>query len=396
MIRSLWRHLRGLSAYLDVRLLRWRTGTPEGQRAAFAVLVLASLVLLAFSWIDYRALPAAWFFLPILVGAAVLQHRYLIGLVAFVLICVVVTVTHETLTVGTVGGRLSTLIAVAVATAFTVLESSRNRSGLPSALSEAMLADLRDRLQAQGKVPPLPPGWMSQSAVISAGGGRYAGDFLVANLSKDESHLEMVLVDVCGKGVAAGTQSLHFAGALGGLIGALPPVGLFTAANDFLLRQRWDEGFATAVHVVVDLTSGEYSIISAGHPPAMVWSAASQAWCVDGARGVALGVTERPDFHSTHGTLAPGDALMFYTDGVVESRSRDLMSGVAWMVDIAKDAVRLGFDGAPRRILAKVDAGDDDRAVLILTREPSPAVVARQGSGQVSPDEPRTPVAPTA
>jgi len=381
------------------------------------VLSLATVVLLAISWIDYQVLPAAWFFLPILIGAAVLKARYLIALVSFALICLIVTVAHETATAGTVGGRLSTLVAIAVATAFVVFESSRNRSGLPSALSEAMLADLRDRLQAQSKVPPLPEGWVSQSAVLSAGGGRYAGDFLVANLSEDESHLEMILVDVCGKGVAAGTQSLHFAGALGGLIGALPPVGLFTAANDFLLRQRWDEGFATAVHVVVDMVSGEYSIISAGHPPAMVWSRAERRWRVDEARGVALGVTARPDFHRTHGTLGPGDALMFYTDGVVESRSRDLMSGFAWMAETAREAVRNGFEGAPRRILAKVDAGDDDRAILILARESAAAAIdpsevdsagrissgGGTGSasphptvGPASPGEPRSPISPTA
>ena len=64
----------------------------------------------------------------------------------------------------------------------------------------------------------------------------------MANLYDDETRLEMVLVDVCGKGVSAGTQSLQFAGALGGLIGALPPLGLFAAGNDFLLRQNGTTG----------------------------------------------------------------------------------------------------------------------------------------------------------
>jgi len=389
MIASLRRYLRALPAYVDVRLLRWRAGTPEGQRAAVAVLTLVSVALLALSWIDYQVLPAAWFFLPILVGAAVLQHRYLLILVGFVLVCVIVTVTHETIRYGTIGGRFSTLIAIALATALVVLESSRNRSGLPSALSEAMLADLRDRLQAQGRVPQLPAGWTSQSSVRSASGGRYAGDFLVASLSDDESSLEMILVDVCGKGVAAGTQSLHFAGALGGLIGALPPAGLFAAANDFLLRQNWTDGFATAAHVIVDLRTGTYSILCAGHPPAMIWDAVAGEWQVDGARGTALGVTETPEFHSTGGVLGPGAALMFYTDGVVESKNRDVMTGIDWLRGAAGDAVRTGFDGAARRILAGVESGDDDRAVLILNRQTEPAVGGRRS---VPPPVPQPPV----
>ena len=137
--------------------------------------------------------------------------------------------------------------------------------------------------------------------MLPAGGAKFAGDFLVANLSEDETRLEMVLVDVCGKGVAAGTQSLQFAGALGGLIGALPPLGLFAAANDFLIRQDWDEGFATAVHVLIDLQTGDYSIINAGHPPALRWDSATSEWEIDGARGTALGIMKRPDFHQTTG-----------------------------------------------------------------------------------------------
>ena len=248
--------------------------------------------------------------------------------------------------------------------------ASRYQSGLPGPLGEAMLVELNDRLQMQGVVPPLPNGWRSQSAVLSAGGAKFAGDFLVANLSDDKTQLEMVLVDVCGKGVGAGTQSLQFAGALGGLIGSLPPLGLFSAANDFLLRQQWDEGFATAVHVLVHLDTGKFSIINAGHPPALRWVDGQSQWQVDGARGTALGVLDRPDFHRTTGLIEPGDALMFYTDGVVESRSRDFRNGIDWLRATAGGVVMAdGFDDAPRQILAHVSTGDDDRAVLMLDRE---------------------------
>ena len=63
--------------------------------------------------------------------------------------------------------------------------------------------DLRDRLQAQSKIPPLPAGWDSQSAMIASHGVTYAGDFLVADLSEDRKQLEVILVDVCGKGIGA-------------------------------------------------------------------------------------------------------------------------------------------------------------------------------------------------
>ncbi len=371
---SLRRSLPTVAGYVDERIVRWRTGTSEGQVAVVVALMVLSTAILIGSLISYPTFPAATFIIPLLLGTLALRYRPLLTLVLFIVVAIAITVTKQYVTAvnmgldGITAGRISTLVTMALASALVLYESSRHRSGLPGPLGEAMLVDLRDKLQAQGVVPPLPEGWSSQSAMMSAGGTKFAGDFLVANLSDDEETLEMVLVDVCGKGVAAGTQSLQFAGALGGLIGALPPIGLFSAGNDFLLRQNWDEGFATAVHVLIDLPTGQYSIINAGHPPALRWDSATQDWVVDGARGTALGITKRPDFHQTTGTLGPGDALMFYTDGVVETRVQDFTSGIEWLRGAAKDVVQSGFDQAPRRILKQVSSGDDDRAVLMLSR----------------------------
>jgi hypothetical protein len=254
--------------------------------------------------------------------------------------------------------------------------AARAHSDLPSTLNEALLSELRGRLQAQGRVPELPDGWQAQSAMLASNGVNYAGDFLVADLRDDERTLEVVLVDVCGKGTAAGPAALQFAGALGGLIGAMPPDQLFRAANGFLLRQHDDEAFATAVHLLVDLVDGTYQITSAGHPPALRWDAPSGEWVIDNARGTALGVLPDPELHSSQGKLFPGEALLFYTDGVVEDRSSPIDAGIAWLQRAAREAIAAGFTGAARRIIDQVESGDDDRAVLILSRVAVPASTA--------------------
>ncbi len=359
------------AAYIRETTQAWRHGTQRGQAFAMAALAVITLMILVASLAAYTVVPVATFVLPLLLGSIALRYRPLLLLVGFVAVCAAVSVTRESLVNGWSQGRSSNLLTLALVAAIILYSASRYRSGLPGPLGEAMLVELNDRLQVQGQVPALPNGWSAQSAVLSAGGAKFAGDFLVANLSEDQSQLEMVLVDVCGKGVGAGTQSLQFAGALGGLIGSLPPLGLFSAANDFLLRQHWDEGFATAVHVLVHLDTGAYSIINAGHPPALRWVDRQSMWHVDGARGTALGVLDRPDFRLSSGVIEPGDALMFYTDGVVESPIRDVRSGIDWLRAIAARVVMAeGFDNAPRRILAHVTTGDDDRAILMLSRKP--------------------------
>ncbi|MCW2866578.1 MAG: hypothetical protein JWR20_766 [Marmoricola sp.] len=343
----------------------WRTGTRQSQLATLAALLAGVAGCFAVSVHRYDLMPLTSYYLWLLLGMLLLRYQPLLVLVALTTLAAVTAMLLDppmTLVRG------SALVTLAVSVVLILFASSRQQSGLPGPVSEAMLTDLKRRLQSQGTIPALPPGWRSQSAMIAASGVGYGGDFLVARLSDDERRLELILVDVCGKGVGAASRALQFGGALGGLIGALPPHGLFQAANDFLLRQHDDEVFATAVHVTLDLTTGAYGLTSAGHPPALLWSAARSTWEVDGARGTALGILADPELHHTSGVLAPGDALLFCTDGVVESRHQDLDTGVRWLREVGAQAVGTGFAGAARRIVAQVDRGDDDRAVLILDR----------------------------
>jgi hypothetical protein len=343
----------------------WRTGSARSQRQVLGVLLLGLLLCLLASWLCDDRLPTGTFLLWPLAGLMLLRFRPLTVLTAATVVVAAVAYAHS-------GGArqlgVGELVVAAIAIALMLGQASRQRSGLPVGLSEAMLAELRDRLQRQGRVPALPDGWTSQSAMIAAAGTGYAGDFLVADL-RDGHVLEVVLVDVCGKGTAVGPQALQLAGALGGLIGALPPDRLLRATNAFLLRQDSEEAFATAVHLLVDLDDGSYRVTSAGHPPALRWCADRQQWVVDNARGTALGVIDEPELHGSTGLLAPGEALMFYTDGVIERRRSDVDAGIAWLRGVAEqDVRRRGFDGAARRILSRVNHGDDDRAVLILSR----------------------------
>lgn len=231
-------------------------------------------------------------------------------------------------------------------------------------------ARLRDRLLARGRLPVLPDGWHHQSSMIAAEGYAYGGDFIVSDLSADGRTLQMVLVDVCGNGASAVPAAVQLAGALQSLVVAVAEEELLAAANTYLQRQPSDESMATAVQVVIDLGTGAYRIRSAGHPPALRWDARGQQWEIDNARGTALGVSDLPEVVASDGTLAPGEALLFYTDGVVESRSADIDDGIAWLRTEAREAVLEQWDGAAERIIEQVDRGDDDRAVLIVQREP--------------------------
>ncbi|GAB2967970.1 hypothetical protein GCM10027076_00140 [Nocardioides montaniterrae] len=231
-----------------------------------------------------------------------------------------------------------------------------------------MLVDLRDRILAQGEIPVLPKQWLVESALTSAGGSPFAGDFVVATKRDRGRCLDLAVVDVSGKGEAAGTRALQLSGAMGGLLGALPREDFLSAANDYLLQRAWEEGFATAIHLSLDLTNGEFQVRAAGHPPAAQRHAGSGRWEVHRTEGPVLGVLEDVTYAPLSGRLAPGDTLVLYTDGMVEEPRRDIELGIDAMLGAAESLLRHSWDGLSARLVAAVGSPDDDRALLMVHR----------------------------
>ena len=264
---------------------------------------------------------------------------------------------------------LVVLSFLAVMAVMYVAADSRAMLGTRGFGGDRMFADLRDRISSGGHLPELPEGWRSSSVILSAHGDRFSGDFLVAHLSPSGTRLEIVLVDVSGKGTRAGTRALLLSGALGGLLGAVPSSEFLRAANDYLVRQGWEEGFATAVHLDLDLRTGEYSLANAGHPSAARYTSGRARWTVlDGARGPLLGVVPGISFAREFGRLDRGDALLLYSDGIIESRGRDLVDGIDRMLGVAAMSV-LRNGNIARDVCESARSGeDDDRAAFAVLR----------------------------
>jgi hypothetical protein len=245
---------------------------------------------------------------------------------------------------------------------------SREDTGLGGMRGDAVLVELRGRLEQQGALPVLPDPWHADSLVLPAGEAPFAGDFVVS--ARTGCRLDIALVDVSGKGVEAGTRSLLLSGALGGLLGAPDGREFLAAGNAYLVRQDWDEGFATAVHVTLNLTDGTYCVASAGHPPAAQFDAGSGRWSLLEAAGPALGLLPDVVYEPVHGVLRPGDALLLYTDGLVEVSGRDLAVGIDKLLGEAERLVTRGFEGGARTLATSVAAdSSDDRGLVLIWRK---------------------------
>jgi hypothetical protein len=349
------------------RVFSNRFAALDVERSVAAVLVAAVLVIGFGVVVRPSLVPLSLLFPTVMVAGIVLSPRQLGAvLTAAVLVVFAWTLNPDLTGTRALGVVFSLLVVMGLSV---VLARSRALVGTRGFSGDRMFAELRDRIASAGQVPGLPEGWSATSCILSAHGDRFSGDFVVVHLSPSGHRLEIALVDVSGKGTGAGTRSLLLSGALGALLGAVPSSDFLRAANDYLIKQDWKEGFATAVHVDVDLRTGEYSVANAGHPSPARFTSGRGRWTVlDAGRGPLLGVLPDVVFPRQSGSLEPGDALLIYSDGVVEARDRDLTDGIDRMLGIAALSVLRGGDVA-RDVCESARSGeDDDRAALSVRR----------------------------
>jgi sigma-B regulation protein RsbU (phosphoserine phosphatase) len=134
----------------------------------------------------------------------------------------------------------------------------------------------------------------------------------------------LAIADVSGKGVpaallmAVGRSFLRSFVREGG-----SPAEVVRALNEEIAAENEASMFITMFLAVVDLRTGEVRYASAGHNPPYHVTAGGEAREVPRVRGVALGA--RPGMVYDEGalTLAPGDVLFLYTDGVSEAMDVD-------------------------------------------------------------------------
>mgnify|MGYP003334056696 CR=1 FL=1 len=343
-----------------VRLLR-RLPRP----AVAVLLALFATVVVLLVALDPIDTPFTALMIPLLLGALLLGPRHLPWFLAWMTLMLATSLLLQPdLTPRILGAAAiqATMILIVVAVSI-----RRGALGIGGLAGESMFVDLRDRLLHQGRIPDLPAGWHVEAALASAGGTPFAGDFLVSTRTLD-GRLEVVLVDVSGKGEAAGGRALLLSGAFGGLLGAMPPERFLPAANDYLLSLAWEEGFASAVHVSLDLATGRFEIRTAGHPPAVHRAAGSGRWRMLPSAGPLLGLLEDAHHDAVRGCLGEGDAMLLYTDGIVEQRSRDIGLGIDGLLGAAEQHLRRGVGGTAARLVEELGSAFDDRAVVLISR----------------------------
>ncbi|MEY2532420.1 MAG: hypothetical protein QOF29_330, partial [bacterium] len=175
-----------------------------------------------------------------------------------------------------------------------------------------------------GALPQIPGAEVAAEYVAGGEGMEVGGDFYDVFAVGDEDEWALVIGDVCGKGAEAAAVTALARYTLRAVTTRSPsPAATLATLNDEMLRQMPEPRFLTAVLGRMAVAAGggaRLTLASGGHLPPLVLRAGGTPE-VAACRGTLIGV--EPDAQSVDCALdlAPGDAIVFYTDGITEARA---------------------------------------------------------------------------
>ncbi|MGR6317690.1 PP2C family protein-serine/threonine phosphatase [Micromonospora soli] len=109
------------------------------------------------------------------------------------------------------------------------------------------------------------------------------------------------------------------------------------AVVDAALRSQWTDGrFVTGVLAEFDVGTGRLRYVNAGHPAPVLLRRGRAVRALTGGRRLPLGLPS-PDTEPGEVRLEPGDRLLLYTDGIIETRdAAGEMFGLPRLADLAE------------------------------------------------------------
>src|SRR5262245_23421615 len=145
------------------------------------------------------------------------------------------------------------------------------------------------------------------------------GDFIT--VSKTGGAVILALGDICGKGLAAAMWVPYLVGLVGAHAAASPdPQAIVTGVNRELCRLSAVAPLTSLFLARFDATTGTLDYCNAGHPPSLLLHAGGQLESL-AEGGTLLGVAVDASFTGGRVELQPGDILLAYSDGILESRN---------------------------------------------------------------------------
>lgn len=200
-----------------------------------------------------------------------------------------------------------------------------------------VIRTLQDALLPAG-LPVLPRVDLAASYLLAEAETAAGGDWFDAVPTR-EGRVALVVGDVVGHGVAASAVMGQLRATLAGaLLEDLDPAAALRRL-DRLAARIPEARAATVCIAVLDPATGDLCYCTAGHPPPLLLTAADDTTGFLAPSGAGpLGAGD--DFPCASATLAAGDVLLLYTDGLIERPGRTPVQATVELVEVAASAHR--------------------------------------------------------
>ncbi|GGT99093.1 MULTISPECIES: SpoIIE family protein phosphatase [Streptomyces] len=137
------------------------------------------------------------------------------------------------------------------------------------------------------------------------------------------------------------------------------------------LTDRMEQTITTCIHAVYDPHGATCVISSAGHLPPVLLRPGRPPELLDLPTGAPLGVGDVP-FDTTTVALNPGDALVLYTDGLVETRDRAIDERLETLVALLAQPLRSLEETCDMLLRSLRHPGNHDDVALLIARVVAP------------------------
>jgi serine phosphatase RsbU (regulator of sigma subunit) len=304
---------------------------------------------------------------------------------------------HEIIAAGKVVGRvvgrgtgepalIEAIVASVAASVAGVVEATAVRAGVaellgPDAESIRLHAELTLARRIQRSfvslIPPDVRGYEVAGHYEAA--REVGGDFFdVFPIRNRAGRIAICVADVTGKGIAAALLMAFARPLLHAAVDhSATPGEALERTNRVLVEERHSSLFITALCAVVELRAGIVHLANAGHEPPLLVPAGDGPITWLEASGPLLGTFRRLDLVECSIQLAPGDLVLFYTDGVTDAQAEN---GERFGDQRLVDAITAARGGSAAEVVASVcDAyhafqGDmpaaDDVTIVAIRRSP--------------------------
>jgi len=135
--------------------------------------------------------------------------------------------------------------------------------------------------------------------------------------------LGLSIADVAGKGLPAALLMSSLQAAVRAFaLESSPPEAICTSVNRLLCGQMIAGRFVTFCYLRLDAVRGTIKYANAGHNPPLLARANGDVERLTSS-GTVLGVFPDTEYRGAETSLATGDRLLLYTDGITEARGAD-------------------------------------------------------------------------